>query len=88
MLDLQRLSSFLAGVRAGSIVAAPGVAEIARMRVAHQGHQQLVEILTAQMYKDKRITEGKIQLTLLKRIGEGFLHTVPVEELPRYVKTK
>lgn len=40
------------------------------------------------MYKDKRITEGKIQLTLLKRIGEGFLHTVPVEELPRYVKTK
>lgn len=35
------------------------------------------EILTAQMYKDKRITEGKIQLTLLKRIGEGFSTPYP-----------
>lgn len=44
------------------------------------------EILAADMAKSKHVKEGKLQLALMKEIGQGFLQEVTVEELAKYVK--
>lgn len=44
------------------------------------------EILAADMAKSKHVKEGKLQLALMKEIGQGFLKEVTVEELAKYVK--
>ena len=38
------------------------------------------------MARSKHVKEGKIQLALMKEIGQGFLKEVTVEELAKYVK--
>lgn len=44
------------------------------------------EILAADMARSKHVKEGKLQLALMKEIGQGFLKEVTVEELAKYVK--
>ena len=44
------------------------------------------DILAADMAKSKHVKDGRIQLALMKEIGQGFLQEVTVEELAQYVR--
>ena len=38
------------------------------------------------MARSKHVKDGRIQLALMKEIGQGFLQEVTVEELAQYVR--
>lgn len=44
------------------------------------------DILFESMKHDKKIKGDMIQITLIREIGEGFLYTMPVKELGRFLK--
>ena len=44
------------------------------------------DILYESVKHDKKITGDTIEIALIKDIGEGFLHTLPVAELGRFLK--